>query len=198
MRSRRWVPALLAAAIALGGCELALIGAAGGAAFKAIEDRRTAGAQIEDETIELRATNRIYDRFDDKVHINITSYNRSVLLTGEVPDTATREEVERIVFTVANVRGVANELEIAGVSSLTARTNDSLLTSKVKLRFLDADRFNPLHVKVVSEAGVVYLMGLVTRTEADHAVEIARTTGGVRKVVKMFEYCTMRDGFCRL
>jgi osmotically-inducible protein OsmY len=95
-----------------------------------------------------------------------------------------------------NVRSVANELEIAGVSSLTARTNDSLITSNVKLRFLDAE-FSVLHVKVVTEAGIVYLMGIVTEREAGNATELARTTGGVRKVVKVFEYCRPTDEVCR-
>ena len=133
----------------------------------------------------------------DGVHVNVTSFNRVILLTGEVPDAATREAIERIVAGLPNVRSVANELEVAGVSSLTSRSNDSLITSKVKVRFLDARRFNALHVKVVTEAGIVYLMGIVTEQEGNEAAEVARTTGGVRKVVKVFEYCRPTEDPCR-
>jgi osmotically-inducible protein OsmY len=187
---------LLALAASLAGCAAAVIGVGGAAAYSALEDRRTAGAQLEDEANELRAADRIGQRFAEAAHVNVTSFNRVVLLTGEVADAASRAEIERIVQGLPNVRSVANELEIAGVSSLTARTNDSLITSSVKLRFLDAE-FNVLHVKVVTEAGVVYLMGIVTEREAGSAVELARTTGGVRKVVKVFEYCRTTDEVCR-
>lgn len=187
---------LLALAASLAGCAAAVIGVGGAAAYSALEDRRTAGAQLEDEATELRASDRIAQRFGEAAHVNVTSFNRVVLLTGEVADAASRAEIERIVQALPNVRSVANELEIAGVSSLTARTSDSLITSNVKLRFLDAE-FNVLHVKVVTEAGVVYLMGIVTEKEAGSAVELARRTGGVRKVVKVFEYCRPTDEVCR-
>jgi osmotically-inducible protein OsmY len=187
----------LLAALALGGCAAVVVGAGGVAAVGALEDRRTAATQLEDESNELRAVNRIAERFPQGVHVNITSFNRAVLLTGEVPDAATREAVEKIAAGLPNVRSVANELEIAGVSSLAARSSDSLITSKVRLRFLDAKRFNPLHIKVVTEAGVVYLMGIVTEQEGHDAAEVARTTGGVRKVVKVFEYCKPTDDVCR-
>ena len=108
------------------------------------------GTQVEDEGIELRAVNRINERFGDKVHVNVTSFNRSVLLTGEVPDAAARAAVEKIVLSVANVRGITNEIAVAGIASLPARSNDSFLTSKVKARFVDAGKFNPVHVKVVT------------------------------------------------
>jgi osmotically-inducible protein OsmY len=111
-----------------------------------------------------------------------------LLLTGEAPDAATRAEIEKIARAVENVRGVYNEIQIAGNSSLAARANDALLTSKVKARFVDAQKFNPLHVKVVTENNVVYLMGLVKRQEANDATEIARTTAGAQKVVRVFEY----------
>ena len=183
--------------VLLQGCELALLGAGGAAAMTAMEDRRTAGTQIEDEGIELRIGNRIGERFGDKAHVNVTSYNRWVLLTGEVADEASRGQLEKIVQAVGNVRGSSNEVQIAGISSLGARANDSYITSKVKARFVDARRFSPVHVKVVTEAGIVYLMGVVTQKEADDAVEIARTTDGVRKVVKIFEYCQPTDEVCR-
>jgi osmotically-inducible protein OsmY len=128
--------------------------------------------------------------------VNVTSYNRIALVTGEVPDERARAEVEKIVLAVPNVRGVTDDLQIAGPSSFGSRTNDSYLTTKVRGRLLDTQRVSPVHVKVVSEAGVVYLMGIVTDAEADEAVEIARTTGGVRKVVKAFEYCKPGDERC--
>jgi osmotically-inducible protein OsmY len=111
-----------------------------------------------------------------------------VLLTGEVPDAAARTEVERIAWGVQNVRGVHNELAVSGVSSYTVRSNDSVITSKVKGRLLDSNKLNPIHVKVVTENSIVYLMGLVTKQEANDATEIARTTSGVQKVVRVFEY----------
>ena len=187
----------IAAMVLLPGCVPVLIGAGAGAAYSSLEDRRAGGVQLDDEGIELRTANRISDRYGDAAHVNVTSYNRTVLLTGEVPDAEARAAAERIARAVPNVRGVSNELEIAGTASLTARTNDSFITSKVKGRFLDARRFNPIHVKVVTEAGVVYLLGTVTEREADDAVELARTMAGVRKVVKLFEYCQPTDQICR-
>jgi osmotically-inducible protein OsmY len=183
------------AAGALSGCVgVAAVGV--GTAVVSSVDRRTTGTQVEDEGIELRVTNRIAGRFGDKVHVNVTSYNRNVLLTGEVPDGQAKAEIEKIVLGVANTRSVTNELQVAGGSSLTSRANDAAITGKVKARFLDANRFNVLSVKVVTEASVVYLLGIVTEQEAADAVEIARTTGGVRKVVKVFEYCKPADAIC--
>jgi len=197
MRALRFLlPAALLAAALLQGCvPIAVVGA--GAAVVAFEDRRTSGAQVEDTGIELRTGNRVDDRYGDKVHLNVTSYNRYVLLTGEVFDEAARVEIEKIARGVPNVLGVTNDLQVAGQSSMGARSNDTYLTSKVKTRFLDSGKFNAIHVKVVTEAGVVYLIGMVTPKEAEDAVELARTTGGVRKVVKMFEYCKPEDEACR-
>jgi osmotically-inducible protein OsmY len=194
-KSRFLLPLLALLAVPLQGCvELAVVGA-GAAALSAV-DRRTTGVQVDDEGIELRATNRIGERFGDKVHVNVTSFNRSVLVTGEVPDAGTRAEIEKIVLATPNVRSITNELQVAGASSLSARAGDAGITGKVKARFLDANRFNPLLVKVVTEASVVYLMGIVTEAEANEAAEIARTTGGVRKVVKVFDYCKPTDPVC--
>ena len=194
--SRTLLLAALPLALVLQGCMgVALVGV--GAAVVAFEDRRTAGAQLEDRGIELRTGNRVDDRYGDRTHINVTSYNRYVLLTGEVPDEATRAEIEKLARGVPNVLGVSNDLQVAGKSSMGSRSNDSYLTSKVKTRFVDSGKFNAVHVKVVTEAGVVYLLGMVTEKEAEDAVEIARTTGGVRKVVKMFEYCKPDDEACR-
>jgi osmotically-inducible protein OsmY len=186
------VPLLL-----LQGCVPVVIGAGAAAGYSSLEDRRTTGTQIEDESIEVRASNRISDRFGARVHVNVTSYNRIALVTGEVPDGAARDEVEKIVRAVPSVRDVTNDLQIAGISSLASRANDSYLTTKVRGRLLDTKRTKSVHVKVVTEAAAVYLMGVVTEAEADEVVDIARNTGGVRKVVKAFEYCRPTDEMCR-
>lgn len=170
----------------LSGCVAAVVGGAGTAVLVS-EDRRTVGTVTEDQGIELKAGQRIGDRFKD-AHINVTSYSRMVLVTGEVADAAAKTEIEKIVRAIENVRGVYNEVTVGPVKALSARANDSFITSKVKARFVDQRLFNPVHVKVVTEASAVYLLGLVKRKEADDAVEIARTTSGVQKVVKLFEY----------
>jgi osmotically-inducible protein OsmY len=187
-RCRRFVSALLLALAVplLSGC----LGAAAvgvGAGALVLTDRRTSDTYIADEAIEIRAGNRINERYGESAHVNVTSYNRAVLLTGEVPDAAAKAEVERIVAAVPNVKAISNELLVAGVSTFGARSNDTYITSKVKARFIDYGKFAPYHVKVVTEAGAVYLLGLVTAQEANDAVEVARTTGGVLKVVRVFE-----------
>jgi osmotically-inducible protein OsmY len=197
MTTRLWLVAAAFAAIALQGCELAVLGAGGAMGVAAFQDRRAGTVQIEDEGIELRAGNRIGERFGDKVHVNVTSYNRAVLLTGEAPDAQARGEIEKIAAAVPGVRGVTNDVQVAKPTPDQSRINDAFITGKVKARFVDAARFNALHVKVVTEAAVVYLMGIVTESEANAAVEIARTTSGVRKVVKVFEYCKPTDAVCR-
>lgn len=156
-------------------------------------DRRSSGAYVEDEGLEWKVQNRIAEKFGDRVHVNATSFNRNVLLSGEVPDDATRAEVDRIAASVPNVRAITNDLQVAGIASLTSRSNDVVITSKVKARFVDAATFGAHHVKVVTEAGTVYLMGLVTREEADKATELARTTSGVRKVIRVFEYISPEE-----
>jgi osmotically-inducible protein OsmY len=173
--------------INLQGC-FPVVATGAGTAVLMAEDRRTSGIYIEDQGIELKASNRLDEKFKDTVHINVTSYNRAVLMTGEVPSDATKREAETTVRGVPNVGNVFNELAIGGNSSYTSRSNDSYLTSKVKVRFVDLGKFQANHVKVVTENNVVYLLGIVTRKEAENAVEIARTTGGVQKVVKLFEY----------
>jgi osmotically-inducible protein OsmY len=188
MRGFFFVTMLLALLSFLNGCAPLVIGGAAAGGVMVAQDRRTVGTLTEDEGIELKTGGRIGERFKDSVHLNATSYNRTVLLTGEVPDAAARAEVERIARGVENVRGVYNETQVAGVSSFTARSNDSIITSKVKGRFLDSGKFNALHVKVVTESGVVYLMGMVKKQEAADATELARTTSGVLKVVRVFEY----------
>lgn len=170
------------------GCAPLIVGGAAATGVVVAQDRRTVGTITEDEGIELKASNRIGERLGDGAHINVTSYNRTLLLTGQVADAQSRTDAERIAKSVENVRYVHNELAIAGVSSFTSRSNDSIITSKVKARFLDAQKFNALNVKVVTENGVVYLLGLVKKQEADDATQIARTTSGVQKVVRVFEY----------
>jgi len=187
-KTRLLALAMIAALVSgvLAGCVAAVVGGAGTAVVLG-EDRRTVGTVTEDQGIELKTENRIRDKYKD-VHINVTSYSRQVLLTGEVPDAATKSDIEKIAQAVENVRGVHNEIAVGPVSSLSARTNDSFITSKVKARFVDERKFNPVHVKVVTESEVVYLIGLVKHKEADDAVEIARTTSGVKRVVKLFEF----------
>jgi osmotically-inducible protein OsmY len=178
---------LLAAVVPLlAGCfGAAVVGVGTGALI--ITDRRVAENYLADEGIEIRASNRIGENFGSKVHVDATSYNRMLLIAGEVPDTATRAEVEKVVAAVPNVKSIVNELQVAGATSLAARSNDAYLSSKVKARFIDANKFSANHVKVMTEAGTVYLLGLVTQREADDAVDVARTTGGVQKVVRVFE-----------
>jgi osmotically-inducible protein OsmY len=182
-------------ALTLAGCiGVAAVGA--GAAVLGMEDRRTGGTIIEDERIELVISNRIGERFGDKVHVNVTSFNRSVLLTGEVPDEGVKAELERIAAAQSNVRGVTNDLQVGPNASYGSRATDASVTGRVKARFLDANKFSPVHVKVVTENGVVYLLGLVNESEANDAVEVARTTSGVRKVVKVFDYCKPNETAC--
>jgi osmotically-inducible protein OsmY len=181
----------------LGGCVAVVVGAGAAAGYSAYEDRRSTGTQVEDQRIESRAGSAIDERFGWKVHVNVTSYNRQVLITGEVPDAVTHAEVEKLIAALPGVRTLANELTIGRLTSLAARTGDTVVTSNVKARFLGAKNFNPIHVKVVTEAGVVFLMGMVTEVEANAAAEIARTTDGVKKVVKVFEYCKLGESICR-
>jgi osmotically-inducible protein OsmY len=178
---------LLAAALpALQGCfPVVATGVAVG--VLAVTDRRTVGTQTEDETIEWKVSSRIKQELGDKMHINITSYDRKVLLTGEVPNEQAREAVGAIATKAENVAGIYNELQVAGNSSLSARSADAFITSKVKTRFIDANQFAPNHVKVVTEAGVVYLLGVVNEREARAAIQVTRTTDGVRKVVNVMQ-----------
>lgn len=185
--------ASLAAAVlatTLAGCApLVLGGAAVGTALMAT-DRRTSGAQIDDEAIELRAATRLSQAMGDRVHINVTSYNRQVLLTGETPTEALKQEAERIVAGVDNVRGIVNELGVMTPTTLPQRSGDVLITGKVRASFVDASDLQANVVKVVTERGTVYLMGRVTQHEADRATAIARQINGVQRVVRVFEIGT--------
>jgi osmotically-inducible protein OsmY len=154
----------------------------------AATDRRTFGAQTEDKAIVLKGETRVADLLNGAGHVNVTSFNRKVLLTGEVRDEATKAAVEREVGNIENVQSIVNEIEVMGSSSLTSRSNDTLITGKVKAAFVDAKDLYATAIKVVTERGVVYLMGRVTQREGALAAETARNVGGVQKVVKVFEY----------
>lgn len=171
----------------LQGCFPVIAAGVGTGALMA-NDRRTTGTYIEDEGIEGKATNLISVKYKDKVHFNITSFNRNVLVTGETPSEEIKADIARIVAGVANVKAVSNELTVSGKTGLSSRSSDSLITADVKLRFVNNKVFQADHVKVITENGTVYLMGMVYRKEADAATEIASTTGGVLRVVKVFEY----------
>lgn len=155
-----------------------------------IADRRTSGAQLEDEGIELRASHAIGDKYGDRVHVDATSFNRNLLLTGEVPDEATRKHVETLARATTNVRSVIDETVIAGNSTFSQRSTDSYLSTKVHARLVSEanGRYSPIHISVTTENGVVYLMGLVTHAEGDAATGVVSTTSGVRRVMKVFEY----------
>ena len=184
-----WRAALmaLAATAALSACAPALIGGAvlGGALMAS--DRRSPGTQVEDQGIELKAAARIRELTADRTNVNVTSYNRLVLLTGETPEAADRATVEQVVSRIEGVRAVVNEVAVMGKTSLTARSNDAILTARVKAAFIDALELSPQTVKVVTERGVVHLLGRVTEREAARAVEAARGVPGVTKVVRVFE-----------
>lgn len=161
-------------------------GAAAGGAMAA--DRRTSGIYVEDENIELKAIKKMETNLGENAHVNITSYNRNVLLTGEVPEAAAKVKAESLIKEIPNTRSITNEIAVGPKSSVGSRANDAYLTSKVKTKFVTENKFAANLVKVITENSVVYLMGIVTQTEADAAVEIARTTDGVTKVVKVFEF----------
>ncbi len=186
--NRTLCTALAAAALAAGlsACAPLIVGGAVVGSMMAV-DRRTTGTQIEDEGIELRASNRIRETLGDRAHVNVTSYNRQALLTGEVASAQDREAVERIVTGVDNVRSVVNDLGVMPTTSLGQRSNDTVITGKVRASFVDAADISANSFKVVTERNAVYLMGRVTQREATRATEIARGVSGVSKVVRVFE-----------
>jgi osmotically-inducible protein OsmY len=167
-------------------CAPFLVAGVAGSALVAT-DRRTSGTQLEDETIELRASAKVRDTFGEKVHVNVTSYNRQVLLTGEVPSDRERQAVAAIVEKVENVKSVANELSAMPNASLGSRSNDLVVTGKIKATLIDSRDLFANAFKVVTERNTVYLMGRVTQREADSATALIRNVGGVNKVVRMFE-----------
>jgi len=184
---RTRLAALLAVASLVAACVPMMIGGAAVGGSMMATDRRTAGAQVEDQAIELKADNAVSALLGDRAHVNITSYNLMVLLTGEVPTEADKTAVERAVSQIEHVRAVVNDLAVMPNSSLSARSNDSIITGKVKAAFFDASDLSANSIKVVTERGTVFLMGRVTEAEAKRAVELTRSVGGVQKVVRVFE-----------
>jgi len=178
----------VAASPLMSGCVPLVIGAAVAGTAMVVADRRSVGAQADDESIELKISNNIGGTFGDRVHVNATSYNGIVLLTGEVPTPELKTQVEQIARTTPKVRRVDDELAVGAVTSIGARSNDSYITSKVKARLVEANKVPANLIKVVTERQVVYLMGIVSHAEGDAAGQIAATTSGVQRVVKVFEY----------
>jgi len=182
---------LVALAVAtLSGCAALVVGGAAVGTAMLDTDRRTSGVQVEDQAIELKAVTRIREAVGDRGHVNATSYNRVVLLTGEVASEADRTAIEQAVSRIENVRSTVNELAVMGSSSLTARSNDTVLTSKTKASYVDAKDLQSNAIKVVTERGTVFLMGRVTEREAKRASDLARGVSGVQKVVRVFEIVT--------
>lgn len=182
---------ILATSVLGTGCFPLVVGGAAGTAA-VIADRRPADIIATDQRIEWTMGREINKLLGQQVHINVTSYNRQVLLTGEVTTAEGKARIDDIASRVHDVRKVYNEVRVGPLSTMGERSNDTYITSQVKARMVNAQKFNPLHVKVVTEAKTVYLMGLVTRQEADEATEIARNTQGVDRVVRLFEYVQLR------
>ena len=190
VRVRSLVVAALAATL-LAGCAPLLIGGAIVGGAMVVTDRRTSGSQVDDEVIELKAKGRIGEAFpDERARVNATSYNRMVLLTGQVPNEADKTTAEQVVARIDNVVSVVNELSVGPVTTVGERTKDAFVTTKVKASIVDAKDLFANSIKVVTHRGVVYLMGRVTDREANRAAEIARGVSGVAKVVKVFEILT--------
>jgi len=189
IRTATRLAALVLAAATLGGCAALVVGGAVGTAV-VVTDRRTAGTQLEDQNIELKALTRIRETVGERGHLNVTSYNRQALITGEVSSEADRSAVEQAIARIEGVRSTVNELAVMGSTSMTARSNDTILTSKVKASFIDAKDLQSGALKVVTERGVVYLMGRVTEREATRASDLARGIAGVQKVVRVFDILT--------
>lgn len=177
---------LAAAATSLSGCAPLIVG---GAVMTGIvaTDRRTTGAQVEDEGIELKVASAVRQELGDRVHLNVTSFNRKVLLSGEARTTADKERAEKLAQSQENVQSVVNDLAVQAPSSLTQRSKDTVTTSRVKAAFIDAKDLQVNSIKVVTERGIVYLMGRVTAREATRATDIVRKIGGVSKVIRVFE-----------
>ncbi|PPE71123.1 BON domain-containing protein [Caldimonas thermodepolymerans] len=187
--TRPVVAALAAATLAAGlsACAPLVVGGAMVGGVMVALDRRTSGAQVEDQAIELKAINRIKEVAGDRVHVNATSFNRMVLLTGEVPTEEDKQAIELAVSRIENVRSIVNELAVMEKSSLASRSSDVILAGKVKATLVDARDIQANAFKVVTERGIVYLMGIVTEREANRASDLARSVSGVRKVVRVFE-----------
>jgi osmotically-inducible protein OsmY len=185
-----WLALWVAAVAPLSACAPLVVGGAMVGGTMVFADRRTTGAQLDDQAIELKANNRLRDLVGDKSHVNITSYNRTVLITGEADTEADKANIEQTVQRVENVRSTVNELAVMLPTAFASRSNDSLLTGKVKATFIDARDLQANALKVVTERGNVYLLGRVTEREATRATELARSVSGVQKVVRVFEIVT--------
>lgn len=172
----------------LGGCVAAAVVGVGAAGAAVGFDRRSTGAYTDDETIEWKTSLAIREKYGEKVHVNVTSFNRIVLLTGEVPTEEMRQDIQKIAQATKSVRDVRNEIAVGQPTTLQSWTDDSYITSKVMANMVGNEDVNQYYVKVVTENGVVYLMGLVTRKEGDAAAAVAANTSGVKRVVKVFEY----------
>jgi osmotically-inducible protein OsmY len=177
----------LIASSTLSGCAALLVGGAVVGGTMMATDRRSSGAMIDDQSIELKANTKVQEILGDRGHVNVTSYNRMVLLSGEVPAEADKAAIEQSIAKVDNVRSVVNELAATMASSLSNRSNDALITSKVKATLVDAGDLSSSAFKVVTERSTVYLMGRVTEREADRATDLTRSISGVQKVVRVME-----------
>jgi len=187
----RYIFVMLIAALGLlQGCVAPVVAAAGVGAgvMMSSADRRSPGAMVEDDTIESKSQKRIDEKYKDTAHVSVTAYNRFALVTGSAASEEAKMDIERIVGSIPNVKGIANELVVGKPDGNSSGGNDTRITGNVKVRFVKSTAFKADSVKVVTENGVVYLMGLVTRAEADAASDIASTTAGVQKVVRVFEY----------
>ena len=178
--------ALLASLLSLSACAPLIVGGAVVTGVMAT-DRRTTGTQVEDESIEIKMASAVRKEMGDRIHLNVTSYNRQVLLSGEVRTAADKERAEKIAQSQENVKSVVNDLAIMDISSVTQRSKDIVLTGRIKAAFVDAKDLQVNAIKVVTERGIVYLMGRVTPREAKRATDIARSMSGVTKVVRVFE-----------
>jgi osmotically-inducible protein OsmY len=186
LQLQKFLLATVAGVSLLSGCAPLVVGGAVVGGLVAV-DRRTSGTQVEDEAIELKVANAISKELGERVHLNVTSYNRRVLLTGEIRSEADRSRATLLAQSQENVKEVVNDLAIGAASSVSQRTRDTVTTGQVKAAFVDAKDLQASAVKVVTERGIVYLMGRVTPREAQRATDIARGTSGVAKVVKVFE-----------
>ena len=177
---------LLASLASLSACAPLIVGGAVMTGVMAT-DRRTTGTQVEDESIEIKVASAVRNEMGDRIHLNVTSFNRQVLLSGEVRTAADKERAEKLAQSQENVNAVVNDLAVMPVSSLTQRSKDTVITGRVKAAFVDAKDLQVNAIKVVTERGIVYLMGRVTSREAKRATDIARGMSGVTKVVRVFE-----------
>lgn len=184
----RLLAVLVAVSPFLQACVPLIVGAGVGAGVMMAEDRRSNATILEDQTIESKAKSRFAEKYKDALHASVTSFNRYVLITGQAPTEEIRQDLTTIVLEVENVRNVQNEVVVAGNASFTSRSSDTITTSSVKGRLTQNKDIGANNVKVITENGTVFLMGLVTRKEAEAAAQTAATTSGVQRVVKVFEY----------